>query len=59
MTLHTKLSYVKSAARMVGYAGLVTDWLLYAVVVLILAEVVGIVEELPGSYKGTQTGEKK
>jgi hypothetical protein len=74
MTLHTKLSYVKSAARLVGYvlliqAALHGDWrvaeglrstyLLWAGMVLVASELIGIAEEAwPGAYKGTETDTK-
>jgi hypothetical protein len=55
MTLHTKLSYVKSVLRLVGYLTLL--WSIPAgVVVLVMSELVGIAEEAwPGAYKGTRT----
>jgi hypothetical protein len=59
MTLHTKLSYVKSVLRILGYSLLIAydDTLLtLAAVVLIGAELLGIAEEAwPGAYKGTET----
>ena len=55
MTLHTKLSYIKSAARIAGYICLLFD-VITGVVILVLSELIGIAEELPGSYKGTETG---
>ena len=58
MTLHTKISYIKSLLRIIGYLVLVAydEWLLtVAASFLIAAEVLGILEELPGSYKGTET----
>lgn len=58
MTLHTKISYIKSGLRILAYffmlfgPGIVQ----LAGVVLILAEVLGIIEEAhPGAYKGTET----
>lgn len=57
MTLHTKLSYVKSALRIVGCIILMfsPSSLLMAVGAFIgAAELVGIAEELPGAYKGTK-----
>lgn len=58
MTLHTKISYIKSVLRIIGYIVLMI-WgdmpLKVAGVFLFAAEVLGIVEELPGSYKGTET----
>lgn len=65
MTLHTKLSYVKSAARLVGYCFVVKAafstslpslpaYLLVAGLVLIASELIGIAEEAwPGAYEGT------
>ena len=55
MTLHTKLSYIKSAARIVGYILLLGDTVTYGVCLLIAAELVGVLEELPSAYKGTKT----
>jgi hypothetical protein len=53
MTLHTKLSYVKSAARLVGYIVLFFS-LPTAAAILIFSELIGIAEEAwPGAYKGT------
>lgn len=62
MTLHTKLSYVKSGVRIVGYAALVITgvvldipglWL--AGGLLAVAEGIGIAEEAwPGAYEGTE-----
>jgi hypothetical protein len=54
MTLHTKLSYVKSALRIIGYFALLWDTIV-GVVILTCSELVGIAEELPGTYKGTNT----
>jgi hypothetical protein len=62
MTLHTKISYAKSGLRFIGYIFLVLCFLDVkamvetAGVILILAELLGIAEELPGMYKGTDTG---
>lgn len=55
MTLHTKLSYVKSGARMLGY--LILFWnVALAAAVLFASECIGIAEEAwPGAYKGTET----
>jgi hypothetical protein len=54
MTLHTKLSYVKSAFRLIGYVTLLgSAWV--GVAVLVVSELIGIAEELPGTYKGTKT----
>ena len=58
MTLHTKISYLKSILRILGYVALIAynDTLLtVAAGFLIGAEVLGIIEELPGAYKGTKT----
>jgi hypothetical protein len=59
MTLHTKISYVKSVLRIIGYAVLIAydDTLLtIGASVLIAAELLGIAEEAwPGAYKGTAT----
>lgn len=58
MTLHTKLSYLKSGLRIIGY--LLLGFISPAVgMLLIIAEVIGILEELPGSYKGTDTTTKE
>ena len=57
MTLHTKISYLKSVLRIAGYILLLGDGrsVLYGVFLLVGAEILGIVEELPGAYKGTKT----
>jgi len=59
MTLHTKISYIKSILRIVGYIVLIAynDTLLtIAAVTLLVAELLGIAEEAwPGAYKGTTT----
>ena len=58
MTLHTKISYIKSVLRLIGYSVLIAydDTLLtIGACLLIAAELLGIAEELPGSYKGTET----
>jgi hypothetical protein len=61
MTLHTKISYIKSVLRIIGYIILIAynDTLLtIAAITLIAAEVLGIAEEAwPGAYKGTTTEE--
>lgn len=58
MTLHTKLSYWKSGLRILGFSCLFL-WLFgIAALFLVAAEVIGIVEEMPGSYKGTDTTQK-
>ncbi len=56
MTLHTKISYAKSVLRIAGFSLVAYGHLLGAAVMLIVAEVLGIAEELPGMYKGTDTG---
>ena len=58
MTLHTKLSYAKSALRLVGYISLL--WSIpVCVVILVASELLGIAEEAwPGAYKGTETETK-
>jgi hypothetical protein len=55
MTLHTILSYIKSGIRVLGFIALGARLHVTAGFLLILAEVVGIFEELPGSYVGTET----
>lgn len=55
MTVHTIISYLKSAIRMVGFVVLMYGHLPLAGLVLFSAEVLGIIEELPGAYKGTKT----
>lgn len=63
MTLHTKLSYVKSAVRIVGYAALIIVGIVLSIPglwigggLLAVAEGIGIAEEAwPGAYKGTET----
>jgi len=54
MTLHIKLSYAKSAARIAATALLFPIAHLPAVL-LAIAELIGILEELPSAYKGTKT----
>jgi len=58
MTLHTKLSYAKSALRLVGYISLL--WGIgIGVTILVASELLGIAEEAwPGAYKGTETETK-
>jgi hypothetical protein len=56
MTPHTKISFIKSGLRVIGYACLLRE-VATGVVILIVAELLGIAEELPGSYKGTDTHE--
>jgi hypothetical protein len=53
MIMHTKLSYAKSGIRIVGFAFLPAN-LVVSAVFLVIAEAVGILEELPGMYKGTK-----
>jgi len=43
--LHQRISFIKSAVRILGY-GLIPFTIVGATVVLILSEVIGIVEEL-------------
>lgn len=43
--LHTKISYLKSVVRMLGYLLLVIN-LELAVVILIISEIIGIAEEI-------------
>ena len=63
MTLHTAISYLKSALRIGGYVSLLHFFLVIGFcgplvvlpcILLIIAEVLGIIEELPGAYKGTK-----
>jgi hypothetical protein len=54
MTLHTKISFIKSGIRIFGFAFLPVN-LVIAAILLIVAETLGVVEELPGTYKGTDT----
>jgi hypothetical protein len=62
MTLHTKISYIKSILRIVGYILLIAynDTILtIAASVLVAAELLGIAEEAwPGAYEGTETDGK-
>jgi hypothetical protein len=54
MTLHTKLSYIKSGLRVLGYGALLGSSMAAAVVILVVSELIGIAEEAwPGAYKGT------
>jgi hypothetical protein len=57
MTAHTIISYIKSAVRILGYIALVwvAPYLWQAGILLIGAELIGVIEELPGMYKGTET----
>ena len=43
--LHQQISFIKSGIRILGY-GLIPFSLIWATIILILSEVVGIVEEL-------------
>lgn len=58
MTLHTSLSYIKSVMRIIGFSYLGFDNIPYATTLLIIAEIIGILEELPGSYVGTKMDEE-
>jgi hypothetical protein len=49
------MSYVKSGIRMLGFMALMNHAFVIAGFVLVIAEALGIVEELPGMYKGTKT----
>jgi hypothetical protein len=57
MTAHTIISYIKSAVRILGYIALiwVAPYLWQAGILLIGAELIGVLEELPWTYKGTET----
>lgn len=63
MTLHTKLSYVKSAVRILGYLFLIIPGIVLDIpglwgggALLLVAELIGIAEEAwPGAYEGTKT----
>lgn len=55
MTLHTKLSYLKSLMRIFGFGLLLTPFKASAVILLIGAEINGILEEVPKAYIGTKT----
>ena len=50
MSLHKKISFVKSAIRILGYGLLAYVWPTYfmwvVAIVLILSEIIGIIEEL-------------
>jgi hypothetical protein len=59
MTLHTKISYVKSVLRIIGYIVLMfagNGIITLGSAFLLGAELAGIAEELPGAYKGTNIG---
>lgn len=58
MTLHTSLSYIKSVVRIIGFSYLGFNNIPYAAALLVTAEIIGILEELPGSYVGTKTDEE-
>jgi len=62
MTLHTLISYWKSGLRLIAAGYLIfavhDSNLLMVGLALAGAEVLGIVEELPGMYKGTDTSGK-
>jgi hypothetical protein len=66
MTLHTKLSYIKSGVRIVGYVCLIVPGIVLSIPglwigggLLFVAELIGIAEEAwPGAYKGTDTETK-
>lgn len=45
MNFHTKVSYIKSGFRIVGFASMLFD-LRIGVAILVIAEVLGIVEEI-------------
>lgn len=55
MTAHTLISYGKSGIRLIGFMFLANHLLVTAALILIVAEVLGFLEELPGAYKGTKT----
>ena len=62
MTLHTKLSYIKSGVRILGYGCLIvagiatqTPGVTLGGGLLLVAEIIGIAEEAwPGAYAGTK-----
>ena len=58
MTLHSKISYAKSGARIIAYLILLCAGnmaIALAAFILIIAEIGGILEEaFPGAYKGTK-----
>jgi len=55
MTTHTLISYLKSAIRIWAGIALIQHFIFIAGVLIIAAEVFGVLEELPGAYKGTKT----
>lgn len=48
MTVHAKISYIKSGVRIVGYVlgGYISTYFLLPAILLTIAEVIGIVEEI-------------
>lgn len=50
MTNHQKISYLKSGVRLVGYLALLTPSFVGGVLLLVLAEFLGIVEEIGQDY---------
>lgn len=61
MTKHTLISFAKSGLRLIASGILIfsgTPILLAAGLGLGCAEILGVVEELPGMYHGTDTGSK-
>lgn len=59
MSKHAKISLFKSALRIMACLRLAYGDLVLAALFLFLAEILGIVEEAPGSYKGTEWSESK
>jgi hypothetical protein len=58
MTLHTKISYIKSAFRIIGCIAAMAfgNFALFIFgLAFLIGEVLGVAEELPGAYKGTET----
>lgn len=62
MTLHTLVSYCKSAVRILAclvallFVGVSSRHAVEALAWgLLIAEILGLIEELPGMYKGTKT----
>lgn len=45
MSLHTQISYIKSTARIIGFVFLLIN-LAYGVIILTVAEIIGVVEEM-------------
>lgn len=58
MTKHTIISYWKSVFRVIGYIMLFIPSFQLAASCLLLAEFLGVIEELPGMYKGTDIDER-